>query len=91
MHDTKIFASGDLNEDSITELLAQGAPVDLFISADAETMARGIEHKLLDAASRREFAANQVVLVVPAAGGDPKVGRPGGLGGRALSRLADGS
>ncbi len=30
LRDTQIFATGDLDEDSITELLAQGAPVDQF-------------------------------------------------------------
>ena len=33
----------------LIQQIAQGAPVDVFISADEETMARGIEQKLLDA------------------------------------------
>ena len=47
----------------------QGAPVDVFASADEATVARGIEQKLLDADSKRDFARNTVVLVVPAQGG----------------------
>jgi molybdate transport system substrate-binding protein len=55
----------------LIQQIAQGAPVDVFISADEETMARGIEQKLLDAASRRDVASNQVVLIVPAVGAVP--------------------
>ncbi|PXW94316.1 molybdate transport system substrate-binding protein [Sphaerotilus hippei] len=53
----------------LIQQIAQGAPVDLFISADEETMARGLEQKLLEPASRRDIASNQVVLITPAAGG----------------------
>lgn len=58
----------------LIQQIAQGAPVDLFISADEETMARGIEQKLLDPNSRRDIASNQVVLIVPATGAVPVAG-----------------
>lgn len=58
----------------LIQQIAQGAPVDLFISADEETMAKGIEQKLLDGASRKDIASNQVVLIVPATGAVPVSG-----------------
>lgn len=45
--------------------LEQGAPVDLFISADPDTMDSGMAQHLLDPATRQDFASNSVVLVVP--------------------------
>jgi molybdate transport system substrate-binding protein len=65
----------------LIQQIAQGAPVDVFASADQETMTRGVDQKLIDADTRRDFAANVVVLVTPAQGGpDLKVltdlGRP---------------
>ena len=53
----------------LIQQIAQGAPVDVFASADQATMNRGIEQKLIDADTRRDFAANSVVLIVPAQGG----------------------
>lgn len=58
----------------LIQQIAQGAPVDVFISADEETMARGIAQKLLDPATRRDIASNQVVLIVPATGAVPVAG-----------------
>lgn len=48
--------------------IAQGAPVDVFVSADQETLDRGIKDKLLDPATRRDFASNSLVLIAPADG-----------------------
>lgn len=51
-----------------TPLLRQimaGAPVDVFASADQETMDRAAEAGLIDADGRKDFAANTLVLVVP--------------------------
>ena len=53
----------------LIQQIAQGAPVDVFASADQETMNRGADQKLIDPATRRDFAANTVVLVAPARGG----------------------
>ena len=53
----------------LIQQIAQGAPVDVFASADQETMNRGAEQKLIDVDTRRDFAANVVVLVAPAQGG----------------------
>lgn len=49
----------------LLQQIAHGAPVDLFASADQETMDRGIAQHLLDAATRRDFAANALVVVAP--------------------------
>ena len=53
----------------LIQQIAQGAPVDVFASADQETMNRGAAQKLIDLDTRRDFAANSVVLVAPAQGG----------------------
>lgn len=52
---------------ALLEQLAQGAPVDVLLSADADTLARGVERRLLQADSVRAFASNTLVLVLPAA------------------------
>ena len=53
----------------LMQQVAQGAPVDVFASADQATVTRGIGQKLFDADSKRDFARNSVVLLVPAQGG----------------------
>lgn len=52
----------------LLQQIAQGAPVDVFVSADQETMNRGADQKLIAADTRRDFAANSLVLVTPAQG-----------------------
>ena len=58
----------------LLQQILQGAPVDVFASADQETMDKAAE--LIDAASRVDFAGNALVLIVPADGSpvltDPK-------------------
>ena len=53
----------------LIQQIANGAPVDVFVSADQETMARGIEGRLLDDATKRDFASNTLVMIAPAQGG----------------------
>jgi molybdate transport system substrate-binding protein len=48
--------------------IRQGAPVDVFASADQETMDRAEKEALLASGTRVDFARNSLVLVVPAAG-----------------------
>ncbi|MET0208992.1 MAG: molybdate ABC transporter substrate-binding protein [Burkholderiaceae bacterium] len=45
--------------------IQQGAPVDVFASADQETMNRAATANLLAAPTRVDFAANTLVLIVP--------------------------
>lgn len=52
----------------LLQQIAQGAPVDVFASADQETMSRGAEQQLIAADTRRDFAANSLVLITPPAG-----------------------
>jgi len=56
------FASSDI----LLTQIVRGAPVDVFASADQDSMNRVEREQLLLAGSRRNFASNQLVLVVPA-------------------------
>jgi molybdate transport system substrate-binding protein len=46
--------------------MEKGAPVDVFASADQKTMDQAVEKKLIDTATRADFAQNALVLTVPA-------------------------
>jgi molybdate transport system substrate-binding protein len=46
--------------------MEQGAPVDVFASADQKTMDMAVEKKLIDTATRATFVQNALVLAVPA-------------------------
>jgi molybdate transport system substrate-binding protein len=50
---------------ALLERIAEGAKADLYASADIETVTRGVERHLLRAEGQREFASNELVLVVP--------------------------
>ena len=45
--------------------MEEGAPVDVFASADQETMDKAAAKKLVDTATRKDFALNDLVMVVP--------------------------
>jgi molybdate transport system substrate-binding protein len=53
----------------LLQQINQGAPVDVFASADQETMDRAAAQKLIDIATRKNFASNALVLIEPAQGG----------------------
>jgi molybdate transport system substrate-binding protein len=53
--------------DPLVQQIAKGAPVDVFASADQEAMDKAEALKLVAAGTRRDFAGNTVVLIVPAA------------------------
>ena len=57
-----IAASGDL-----LQQIAKGAPVDVFVSADPDTMDQAQTKGLVLAAQRRNITANSLVVIVPAA------------------------
>ena len=73
----------------LLQQVAQGAPVDVFASADQATVNRGLERKLFDADSRRDFAGNTLVLVAPAQGG-AAVHTLADLGSAGVRRIAIG-
>jgi molybdate transport system substrate-binding protein len=53
----------------LLQQINQGAPVDVFACADQETMDRAAAQKLIDIATRKNFASNTLVLIEPALGG----------------------
>jgi molybdate transport system substrate-binding protein len=51
----------------LLQQIVQGAPVDVFASADQDTLTRGVDQKVVVADTRRDFASNSLVLVTPPA------------------------
>ena len=51
--------------DILMQQIVRGAPADLFASADQTAMDKAVSEKAVTAASRKNFAANQIVLIVP--------------------------
>ncbi|HEX7951790.1 MAG TPA: molybdate ABC transporter substrate-binding protein [Burkholderiales bacterium] len=49
----------------LLQQIAKGAPVDIFASADQETMDKAQANGLLEAGTRADFVSNALVLVVP--------------------------
>jgi len=56
---------------TLLQQIDKGAPVDVFASADMETMDRAQAKNLVDASARRTFASNTLVVVVPVASVQP--------------------
>jgi molybdate transport system substrate-binding protein len=79
------FAASDV----LLTQIAKGAPVDVFASADQDAMNRGEKEQLLLAGSRRNFASNQLVLVVPSKAAP--VGELSALAAPRFRRIAMGS
>ena len=50
---------------ALLQQMAKGAPVDVFASADQETMDSAIKQKLVNANERKDFVRNALVLIVP--------------------------
>jgi molybdate transport system substrate-binding protein len=71
----------------LMQQIIHGAPVDLFISADLETLDRGVQHQRLDPSTRRNLAGNALVMIVPAAG-VAAISRLGDLQAPAVRRIA---
>lgn len=58
---------------ALLQQLAKGAPVDVFASADQETMDTAQQQGLVKPADRRDFVRNALVLIVPSdSAGAPK-------------------
>ena len=55
------FAASDV----LVKQIAEGAPVDVFASADEEAMDKAVKAKLIVSGTRVNFAGNRLVLAVP--------------------------
>jgi molybdate transport system substrate-binding protein len=55
--------------DALLAQIAKGAPVDVFASADQETMDKAQQQKLLVDGTRRNFVTNALVVITPAENG----------------------
>lgn len=54
--------------DVLLQQIVKGAPADVFASADQKAMDKAVEEKAVKPDTRIDFAANQVVLIVPTDG-----------------------
>lgn len=52
--------------DVLMQQIVNGAPADVFASADQAAMDKAAAATVIDTATRRDFAANQIVMIVPA-------------------------
>lgn len=73
----------------LLQQISKGAPVDVFVSADRDTMDRAAAQKLIDNASRKDFVSNALVLIEPAQGG-PGLKTLQDLRGAAVKKIAIG-
>jgi molybdate transport system substrate-binding protein len=73
---------------ALLQQIMQGAPVDVFVSADDATVERGIAGRRLIAASRRDIAGNTLVLI--ASTDAVGLAGPQGLTAASISRIAIG-
>ncbi|MGI4778644.1 MAG: molybdate ABC transporter substrate-binding protein [Janthinobacterium lividum] len=71
--------------------IQQGAPVDVFASADQETMNRAATARLLAEGTRADFAQNTLVLIVPVSSSIPVPAGLADLGGAAFKRVSTGT
>ncbi|MEJ8854069.1 molybdate ABC transporter substrate-binding protein [Variovorax robiniae] len=70
--------------------MTQGAPVDVFASADQETMNRAVTAKLIAEGTRADFVHNTLVLIVPATAANPPQ-KLADLTGDAYKRISTGT
>lgn len=73
----------------LLQQIRQGAPVDVFASADQGTMDRAVALQLIDTGSRKNFATNSLVLVEPGKDG-PGLKTLQDLTGPAVRKIAIG-
>jgi len=64
---TKVLCNFGASGALLQQIAKGGAPVDVFASADQETMDQAQHQGLVHAAQRRDFASNALVIIVPAA------------------------
>jgi len=74
----------------LLQQIAGGAPVDVFASADQETMNQAAQKHLIVDESRKDFAANSLVLILPEQS-KAVIGNARDLGGREIGKVAIGN
>jgi molybdate transport system substrate-binding protein len=79
------FASSDI----LLAQIVKGAPADIFAAADQDSMDRAERSGSLLPGSRRDFASNRLVVIVPA--GAAAIAALGDLAGHEYQRIAVGS
>lgn len=62
--DTKVLMNFGAS-DVLMQQIVKGAPADVFASADQKAMDKANDEKVIAADTRRDFAANSLVLIVP--------------------------
>jgi len=62
--DTKVVLNFGAS-DVLMQQIIKGAPADVFASADQNAMDKAEAEKVVQAATRKDFAANAIVLIVP--------------------------
>ena len=62
---TKVLMSF-ASSDAVAKQVIEGAPMDIFASADQKAMDKAVESGNIDTSTRHDFARNEVVLIVPA-------------------------
>jgi molybdate transport system substrate-binding protein len=63
--DTKVLMSF-AGSDAVAAQVIQGAPMDIFASADQKALDKAVAAGSIDTTTRRDFVRNEVVLIVPA-------------------------
>ncbi|NID16444.1 molybdate ABC transporter substrate-binding protein [Luteibacter yeojuensis] len=75
--------------DVLLRQIVNGAPADVFASADEAAMDKAVAAGAVDPATRQDFARNRLVLIVPKDARVP-VSSPGGLAADDVKRVAYG-
>lgn len=70
--------------------LEQGAPADVYLSANQKWMDKAVDKGIVDAATRKNFAKNALVLAVPK-GNPAKITGPDDLKGKSVTRIGLGT
>jgi molybdate transport system substrate-binding protein len=68
---TKVLFNFGASGALLQQMAKGGAPVDVFASADEETMDQAQTQGLVQAAQRRNFVSNALVVIVPATASNP--------------------